>query len=148
MGIDEKLMFFLFLRKRAILKQKIAPSKKPEGLTGIALLEFSEPHSEDPEKTYGVCVFAIPPGDSHKNYEKDLWGPCGFSSTTDWRGTHLYGRDTWGVVQDYQFEANPMLKFLKEHLPDETEFLLAGVRFPLRSIWGNPSNFILVRKTI
>jgi phage tail protein X len=137
------------IRAHALGLHKFEYVEKEGDLHAIALVEFVDPiHA--PGDVHGVCVFALKKGDSPSNYEDDLIGPLGPSSRTHSGliGKHAYGRDTWGIVEDYQLEANPQLKELLDTLPEGTVLLLAGVRLPLETVWGPASNFILVRRKL
>lgn len=117
----------------------------PEGIRGEKLFLFFDP--QHPKRKHGVVAFVLSPGTKTEEFSDDLFGPFGYTSQINLNGLHLYGRDTWGTIQDYQIPANPILQIIRQRYSQHT-IVLAGVR-PL--VWFHPypliaSKFILVRK--
>ncbi len=142
----EKAALFTFLYLYALIKRLIHKEKEPTGIRGSAVFLFYDPYLPGPK--HGVVAFVLPPRWSTEAFIHDLWGPFGFTSWIDFRGLHLYGRDTWGVVDRTQIRYNPDLRQILKENPDST-ILLAGVRKIFgHHIWptNNASKFILVKK--
>lgn len=141
--LDKSVQFFvLYFYAMAKILQR---GQKPDGIRGSAVFLFVDPPSI---RKHGVVAFVLPRNVEVEIFKKDLWGPFGYSTEIDLRGKHLYGRDTWGMVNEAQIAANPPLQRLARRYPG-SPILLAGVR----KIWGyhpwplnNPNNFVLVNK--
>ncbi|MFW5703564.1 MAG: hypothetical protein ACOCXQ_01905 [Patescibacteria group bacterium] len=139
------VVLFLVLYVVAFLKTLYRrKGAKPQGIAGSVLLRFRDPAFLG--RTFGVVAFRIPEGTVVETYG-ELFGPFGYSSQTHITGIgmHLYGRDTWGFVNEEQLKANPELQNLAQ--PGEL-ILLAGVRgIRERFIWpmNKSERFILTK---
>jgi hypothetical protein len=136
-------ILFIQLYVIALVRHLIQRTKQPLGLKAKAIGLFVDPLSAD-KKPHGVAIFIIPTGNYPDKYG-ELWGPFGASSSTKWKGKHLYNRDQWGTVNDEQIDANPILRQLSQQYPHRI-ILLAGVRkFHRWHIWplNKPEKFIL-----
>ncbi len=135
-----KLYFYAVLKSTTHGRQE-----EPAGIRGEKLFMFFDPHY--PARKHSVVAFVLPPDTGTEEFKDDLFGPFGYTSEIDLNGFHLYGRGTWGTIQDYQIPVNLVLQELTDKYPDNT-IVLAGVR----SIFGfhvwplKASKFILVRK--
>jgi len=142
-----KLLLFLKLYIHAVrVHRKRKDKTRPKGIPGSAVFLFEDPYRKT--GLHGVVAFVLPPKTTPLKYEGDLWGPFGYASEIDLGGLHLYGRDTWGTVDQFQIDANPALKALwRQH--HGCTILLAGVRKIYRwHPWplNQAHKFILVRK--
>jgi hypothetical protein len=135
-----KTLVFVLLYIYSAIRDAVASPKEPDStLRGEIVFSFLDPDivkestTADPQvitkpkKKHGVVAFVLPNGRSPDDYKADMFGPFGYSSKITIRGVHLYGRDTWGTVDQTQIAANPELKELSAKYPGRT-ILLAGVR--------------------
>ena len=144
----KKAVLFLTLYFYALGKYLLRQTThtKPKGEEGKVIFLFCDRKTS--QKLHGVVAFVLPQGTDLSQYKQDLYGPFGYTNEIDLKGFHLYGRDTWGTVNNGQIIANrPLLDLLIQY-PGHT-ILLAGVR----KLWGhhifplnNPESFILVKK--
>jgi len=144
----KKAVLFLVLYFYALGKYLLRQTThtKPKGEEGKAIFLFCD--CKTSQRLHGVVAFVLPQGTDLGQYRQDLYGPFGYASEISIKGYHLYGRDTWGVVNNEQIVANRVLLDLLIQYPGHT-ILLAGVRklrdhhiFPL----NQPESFILVKK--
>lgn len=145
----KKAILFVVLYLYSLAKRTFNKDRLPKNtLEASAMFLFYD--SKRSDRAHSVVAFVLDAGQSGNNFGQELYGPFGPTSNIDLNGLHLYGRDTWGTVEDYQIDdpRNEGLRKLAEKFPDRP-ILLAGVRrlsgnlvYPL----NEPSRFFLARK--
>ncbi len=136
---------FLWLYLYAAFKSLRRKQRRvPSGLKGQAVFMFFDP--DHPARRHGVVAFVLPNRVGTEEFLPYLFGPFGYENEIDFHGLHLYGRDTWGTVNQRQINSNVPLMVLAEQYLDRT-IVLAGVR----PFWGrhlpplnDPTKFVLV----